>query len=82
MFGRGHLDHIALDVADREQFEMLRQRLVAIGASNGLATDFGMLRAVVFKDPDGLEAEIALWTDGTPLRYEEAIREPYELIER
>jgi hypothetical protein len=27
-------------------------------------------------DPDGLEAEIALWTEGDPLRYDEAIREP------
>lgn len=77
MFGRGHLDHIALDVADREQFEMLRQRLVAIGASDGLATDFGMQRVVMFKDPDGFEAEITIWEDGEPLEYERAIREPF-----
>lgn len=28
MFGRGHLDHIAFDVVDADQFEMLRERLV------------------------------------------------------
>lgn len=39
-------------------------------------THFGMLRVVTFRDPDGLEAEIALWTEGGPLRYAEAIREP------
>jgi hypothetical protein len=77
MFGRGHLDHIAFDVTDAEHFEILRDRLVAAAASDGLVTDFGMQRVVTFRDPDGFEAEIARWTEGAPLRYEEAIREPY-----
>ena len=81
MFGRGHLDHVAFDVVDAEHFEILRDRLVAAGASDGLVTDFGMQRVVMFRDPDGFEAEIALWTDGTPLRYEEAIREPHALVD-
>jgi catechol 2,3-dioxygenase-like lactoylglutathione lyase family enzyme len=76
MFGRGHLDHVAIDVSDAEQFEMLRGRLVAAGASDGLMTDFGRMRVVTFRDPDGFEAEIALWAEGDPLRYDEAIREP------
>jgi catechol 2,3-dioxygenase-like lactoylglutathione lyase family enzyme len=78
MFGRGHLDHIAIDVADDEQFETLRRRLVETGASDGLATDFGLQRVVCFKDPDGFEAEIAVWQKGEPLPYDRAVRETYE----
>jgi len=77
MFGRGHLDHVGIDVADDEQFERLRRRLVESGASDGLATDFGRLRVVGFKDPDGFEAEIALWQKGEPLPYDRAVREAY-----
>lgn len=54
---------------------------MAAGASDGLATDFGMHRVVMFRDPDGFEAEIALWTEGTPLRYEDAIREPQRRLQ-
>lgn len=49
---------------------------MAAGASDGLATDFGMHRVVMFRDPDGFEAEIALWTEGTPLRYETPFGSP------
>jgi catechol 2,3-dioxygenase-like lactoylglutathione lyase family enzyme len=82
MFGRGHLDHIAFNVVDAEAFERLRERLVVAGASDGQATDFGMQRVVSFSDPDGFEAEIALWTSGDPLPYEEALREPYSKVTR
>jgi hypothetical protein len=42
IFGRGHVDHLAIDVAGGDQFELLRKRLVERGASDGLVTDFGM----------------------------------------
>lgn len=77
MFDRGHLDHLALNVRDSEHFEMLRERLVASGASDGLSTDFGMQRVVNFRDPDGFEAEITLWQDGKPVEYDRAVREPF-----
>lgn len=77
MFRRGHLDHVALDVADSESFELLRRRLVERGASDGLVTDFGTVRTVSFLDPDGWEGEIAQSRDGTLLPFVDRIQEPY-----
>jgi catechol 2,3-dioxygenase-like lactoylglutathione lyase family enzyme len=77
MFDRGHVDHVALDVADAETFETLRDRLVERGASDGLVTDFGSVRVIVFCDPDGFEGEIALWVDAPALAFADRIHEPY-----
>jgi catechol 2,3-dioxygenase-like lactoylglutathione lyase family enzyme len=77
MFGRGHLDHLGLDVVDASTFELLRQRLVAYGATDGAVTDFGVSRNVWFEDPDGHGSEIVLWV-GAPLRrYRDRIVEPF-----
>lgn len=78
MFSRGHLDHFAINVADAESFETLRTRLVEAGASDGTITDFGSVRSVSFVDPDGCDAEIALWQDGDPLVFDERLQIPYE----
>lgn len=78
MFDRGHIDHIALNVADASVFEELRQRLVEHGASDGAVTDFGVSRNVWFEDPDGHGSEIALWVDGQPRKFQERIVETYE----
>lgn len=72
MFDRGHLDHLALDVDDPDTFERLRSRLVEEGATDGTTTDFGLVRTVAYRDPDGWWCEIALWTGGEPLPLEEA----------
>lgn len=69
MFDRGHLDHLAIDVGDVETFQLLRTRLVDAGASDGTITDFGAVRCVWFEDPDGMGAEIAIWSDGDPLAF-------------
>jgi catechol 2,3-dioxygenase-like lactoylglutathione lyase family enzyme len=63
-FARGHLDHFALNLADRATFEAVRTRLVDAGASDGTITDFGSVLSVSFVDPDGCDLEIALWQDG------------------
>jgi catechol 2,3-dioxygenase-like lactoylglutathione lyase family enzyme len=65
MFGRGRLDHFALQAPDNETFESLRERLVARGVSDGAITDFGVMRVLTFMDPDGLDVEIAHWVGGT-----------------
>lgn len=78
MFGRGHIDHIALDVADADVFEELRRRLVEHGASDGAVTDFGVTRNVWFEDPDGHGSEIALWAHGQPRKFHERIVETYK----
>lgn len=78
MFGRGHLDHFALNCPDEETFERVRRRLVEHGACDGTVTDWGAIKTCTFRDPDGMELEIALWEDGEPLRFEDRIEEPFE----
>lgn len=75
VFGRGHVDHVALKVDDAAVFETLRARLVERGASDGTVTDFGSVRSVGFTDPDGWEGEVAIWQPGPTLTFAERIRE-------
>ena len=58
MWGRGRLDHFGLQAASTEAFETIRQRLIEHGASDGEVNDFGTVRSVFFRDPDGLEGEV------------------------
>ena len=60
MFGRGRIDHIGLEAASHEAFDEIRARLIARGATDGFATDFGMALSLFFRDPDGLEGEVCL----------------------
>lgn len=60
MWGRGRLDHFGLQAASAESFETIRQRLVAVGASDGTVNDFGEVRSLFFRDPDGLEGEVLI----------------------
>ena len=60
MFGRGRIDHIALEAASQEAFDTIRERLIACGATDGFVTDFGAAISVFFRDPDGLEGEVCL----------------------
>jgi catechol 2,3-dioxygenase-like lactoylglutathione lyase family enzyme len=60
MFGRGRIDHIALQAASFADFEEIRRRLIALGASDEFVTDFGPLLSVFFRDPDGLEGEVCV----------------------
>lgn len=60
MFGRGRLDHLALQAASMEAFETIRQRLIERGASDEFVTDFGPVLSMFFRDPDGLEAEVCI----------------------
>ncbi len=58
MWGRGRLDHFGLQAASADGFETIRQRLVDHGASDGEVNDFGSVRSLFFRDPDGLEGEV------------------------
>lgn len=60
MFGRGRLDHLALEAASIEAFDVIRQRLLARGATDGFVTDFGHMLSLFFRDPDGLESEVCV----------------------
>jgi catechol 2,3-dioxygenase-like lactoylglutathione lyase family enzyme len=60
MFGRGRLDHLALEAASLDAFEEIRERLLARCATDGFVTDFGHILSLFFRDPDGLEAEVCV----------------------
>jgi catechol 2,3-dioxygenase-like lactoylglutathione lyase family enzyme len=60
MFGRGRIDHMALQAASLAAFEEIRRRLIDRGASDEFVTDFGPLLSVFFRDPDGLEGEVCV----------------------
>jgi catechol 2,3-dioxygenase-like lactoylglutathione lyase family enzyme len=60
MFGRGRIDHVALQAASLEAFDTIRDRLIARGASDGFVTDFGPILSLFFRDPDGLECEVCV----------------------
>ena len=60
MFGRGRLDHFALQAGSLSDFETIRERLMARGASDAFVTDFGPVLSLFFRDPDGLEGEVCV----------------------
>jgi catechol 2,3-dioxygenase-like lactoylglutathione lyase family enzyme len=60
MFGRGRLDHLALQAKSVDAFDTIRRRLIEKGASDGFVTDFGPVLSLFFIDPDGLEAEVCV----------------------
>lgn len=60
MFGRGRLDHLALEASSIDAFDVIRDRLVQRDASDGFVTDFGPVLSLFFRDPDGLEAEVCV----------------------
>ncbi|MGZ4677952.1 MAG: VOC family protein [Acidimicrobiia bacterium] len=60
MFGRGRLDHLALQAASMETFEEIRRRLIDRGAADEFVTDFGHVLSMFFRDPDGLECEVCV----------------------
>ena len=60
MFGRGRIDHLGLEAASQEAFDLIRERLIARGATDGFVTDFGVAISLFFTDPDGLEGEVLI----------------------
>jgi catechol 2,3-dioxygenase-like lactoylglutathione lyase family enzyme len=60
MFGRGRIDHLALQADSIEAFDTIRNRLMARGAADAFVTDFGPVLSVFFRDPDGLECEVCV----------------------
>ncbi|MCK9902544.1 bleomycin resistance protein [Parafrankia colletiae] len=60
MFGRGRIDHLGLQAASTDAFDLIRERLMARGATDGFVTDFGPVLSLFFRDPDGLEAEVCV----------------------
>ena len=57
MFGRGRIDHLGFRVDDLDAFTEVRRRLMAVGATDGLVTEFGRKISLFFRDPDRMEFE-------------------------
>jgi len=69
IFGRGRLDHFALNAASEEAFREIRRRLNAEGANateGGLVTDMGSMWSFSFYDPDGGWHEVMWVKPGAP----------------
>lgn len=60
MFGRGRIDHLAVQAASLEAFETIRERLRQRGAADDFVSDFGPILSIFFRDPDGLECEVCV----------------------
>jgi catechol 2,3-dioxygenase-like lactoylglutathione lyase family enzyme len=60
MFGRGHLDHLAVAADSLDAFHELRHRLVARSASDGTIVDLGAFHSLWFTDPDDMRGEVTL----------------------
>ncbi|HEY1989502.1 MAG TPA: VOC family protein [Acidimicrobiales bacterium] len=60
MFGRGRLDHFAVQADSIEAFETIRDRLMTRGSADDFVTDFGPMLSIFFRDPDGLECEVCV----------------------
>jgi len=52
MFGRGRLDHFALNAESKEAFRELHRRIAAEGALDSVVTDMGSMLIFSFLDPD------------------------------
>ena len=51
---------MGLEAASQEAFDLIRERLIERGATDGFVTDFGVAISLFFIDPDGLEGEVLL----------------------
>ena len=58
MHGRGRIDHIGLHATDLDTFAEIRDRLIAVGASDRIVTEFGRKLSIFFRDPDQMECEV------------------------
>jgi catechol 2,3-dioxygenase-like lactoylglutathione lyase family enzyme len=65
MFRRGRLDHMGIGAADEGALKVLRDRLVARGASDGSIRLFaGRVLSLFAVDPEGMEFEVNCFRTG------------------
>jgi len=60
MFGRGRLDHFALEAASLEAFTSSAPVCSSAAPAASSVTDFGPVLSLFFRDPDGLEGEVTV----------------------
>ncbi len=67
-------DHVALNVADDDALEHLRQRLDDAGYAVTEIVDHGIVRSIYFDDPNGISLEASYWvldSTGRPADYDD-----------
>jgi catechol 2,3-dioxygenase-like lactoylglutathione lyase family enzyme len=69
--GRGHMDHLAIDV-DGEGFEAALARLRAEGVAVEGPVDRGYERSIYFKDPNDVTIELLVWLTPPPAELSQA----------
>jgi catechol 2,3-dioxygenase-like lactoylglutathione lyase family enzyme len=67
MFGRGRIDHVALNAASEAAFWEMRRRVEAENAVDGEVIDMGSLLNFGFVDPDGASHEVVWIKPGVPV---------------
>ncbi|MBW4457128.1 MAG: VOC family protein [Nostoc indistinguendum CM1-VF10] len=65
MFGRGHIDHLALNASTESAFWIIQRKLIDRGVSDGAITDLGPVLNLSFSDPDGMHIEVCLIVDAS-----------------
>ena len=68
MFGRGRLDHFALNAASEEAFRELHRRIAVEGALDSVVTDMGSMLLFSFLDPDEGRHEVVWVKPGVPVK--------------
>jgi catechol 2,3-dioxygenase-like lactoylglutathione lyase family enzyme len=58
MFERGRLDHLGFTVVDEAALQVMRDRLLEVGASSGDIRRLGPMLSLRFRDPEGFEGEV------------------------
>ena len=65
MFRRGRLDHLGVNIVDEAALLVIRDRLVARGASDGAIRLFaGRVFSIFCVDPEGMEFEVTCFRTG------------------
>lgn len=67
MFGRGRLDHFALNAVSEETFREIHRRLAAEGTLDSVVTDMGSMLLFSFLDPDDGRHEVVWKKPGVPV---------------
>lgn len=80
LLGRGTVDHIALEVADKEELDLWRERLDALGIENRDLTKQDYRKATYYREPGHVRIELATAGLGNMVELESTGRLGTEIV--